>query len=198
MAARLSARRTFGVAIAAGATIAGCLVVVLALTGGEAKAGVELRADGTVVAPSLSPKDAISQAEAKVGYPVRVPASVAPGLVLSSVRAEVGPVEPDQNGVPRDLSFVRSVTLHYTDGKGRLVEIDQLPPGRNISGPPGSRAIDAGAQGVTALAYDGNQMTYVAWNSATASYLARYHDDNNSAATSDIEQLLLATLKSMK
>ncbi len=198
MRVHLSPRGTLAAAAAVGVVAALGLILAFALTGEQAKAGVELRADGTVVAPSLRPEDAISQAADEVGCPVRVPDNVPHGLVLSSVRAEVGPVGPDQNGITRDLSFVRSVTLRYSDGNARLLEIDELPPGRSIGGPPASRSIDSGVAGVSALAYDGQQMVYVGWNSETAHYLARYHDDRDGTAASDVEQLLLATLKSMK
>jgi hypothetical protein len=136
-------------------------------------------------------------AEDKVGYDVRVPTSVPPGFALRSVNAVIGPVGPDQDGIIRDLSHIRTVTLLYLNGPDTRLVIEQHAPEGSMSPPLEAVGIDSGHPGVEASLIQRTGVTHLMWNSPDATYLATLSYSDESVAT-DARDGLLRILASMR
>ncbi len=146
---------------------------------------------------TLSANDAVAQAEEKVGYDVRAPDDVPAGFTLRSVRAEVGPVGPDQNGVVRDLSHIRTVSLLYKDDADRMLVLEQHAPERSIGAFAGSRPVDAAEPDVTATILQRPGVTHLIWDSPTATYRTTLTSPDDTIDTG-AEATLLSVIRSMR
>ncbi|MGH2607675.1 MAG: hypothetical protein ACRDHF_01185 [Tepidiformaceae bacterium] len=166
------------------------------LTGDSAGADVQFEENGQVVSAAMSQDDAIREASERLGFTLRVPGHVPAGFVLTHVRADVGPVGPDQDGVIRDLSSFRIGSIVYRHPDGTLLMIDQFPPERSTKGVYGSRPADPGVGGVESEFFQRTQAAHLTWDSTEATYTARLaHRDGGLPA--DAEAILLAVLRSM-
>lgn len=189
-----------GARIAAG----GLVVLALALAlvgaqlifgGSEAQARVEYRENGAVVKPRLSQSDALSEAEQKVGFPLRVPKNVPQGTTLKWVNAEVGPVTTAPDGRQVDLSHMRSAALYF-EGAGLSLVVEQFDPSRKFV-PASSQRLDVpGATGVDAFVTRKEGATTVTWVAADAVYVASLKHSQQMERAAD--QVIVATLQSME
>ena len=166
------------------------LVAVLVLVGCDDADGFDgsaaFVADGTVVAESMSVKEALRDASERVGYKVLVPRELAEGWTLTTIRIHAGPVG-------------QLTTLLYRAGEGHLLEVTQMPPERGVSLAAGSspREIDAGVKGVEAAVIQSPGKTTLAWDSDSASYVAVYGYPSETNPE-EAEAFLVGLLGSMK
>lgn len=204
MTAGTGGLRWFGARVGfRGWMVAALLAAALVAVGCDADDGrgepVAFLADGTVVAESISVKAALEGASERVGYPVRQPELPA-GWKIEVIRTEVGPNEPDQDGIVRDLSWVKVATLVLRSNDARRVNLGQLRPEKEIAGLAATvkpQPIETGVPGVVASVAQTPGKTTLVWDSAEASYSASYvYPDESYAA--DAEAFLVDLLKSMR
>jgi len=185
--------------IFAAAVLAGIAVVAAFAIGSPAQAGPRVEVNGQVTANSMRTELAIQDASERVGYPVRQPELPA-GWKIEVIRTEVGPNEPDQDGIVRDLSWVKVATLVLRSNDARRVNLGQLRPEKEIAGLAATvkpQPIETGVPGVVASVAQTPGKTTLVWDSAEASYSASYvYPDESYAA--DAEAFLVDLLKSMR
>ncbi len=182
-------------ASAAGILVAGLLAVFLNSFDKEARAGVRLEEDGSVVQASLAADDAVRQASDRVGFEVKTPKAIPVDMALTSVSTELGGMVRDQDGKLHDLSHFKLATVQYKTASGDVLAIDQQPPDRSITSAYSS--IDSGVAGVTATISQRPQNTSITWDSPTATYVAGYHYEGE-LSQAEAARLVLDVLKSME
>ena len=172
---------------------------MLAGPGSDSDANDVLYGEGGAYEPVLtSAEEAVATAEQRVGFDVRVPKDVPKGFTLRSVAVHIGPLDTDHNGiVVHDLSYDRTVTLAYGDGKDRLLAVEQMAPERGLQGFREARPSDPGLPEVKATILERPGVTHLIWDSLEATYRFTLASRDGTVAP-DGEAQLLAMASSMR
>lgn len=160
----------------------------------QAGARVEYRENGAVVNARLSQSDAISEAEQKVGFPLRAPRNLPQGTTLKWVNAEIGSIATAPDGRQVDLSHIRSASLYFDGGGGLSLVVEQFDPSRKFV-PASSERLEAPSRGVEAFVTRKEGATTVSWVAADAVYVATLKHPEQMDRAAD--QVIVATLQSM-